>query len=55
MYSFQEGVFLSQIPEAEAQKSYAHATLNYKTKRQHARNSFGRLPLSYCDKTKGKS
>ena len=27
-------------PEAEAQRSYAHAALNYKTEREHASNSF---------------
>ena len=45
MASFQDlGVFVHHNPEAEAQRSIAQAALNYKTKRGHARNSFGPLP-----------
>ena len=35
--------------EAEVQRSYAHAALNHKTEREHARNSFGLLPQGYCE------
>ena len=35
--------------EAEAQRSCAHAALNDKTEREHARNYFGFLPQGYCE------
>ena len=40
--------------ETEAQRSYSHDTLNYKTEREreHARNSFGLLTQSYCEQKK---
>lgn len=41
MSTFQDlGFFLYNNPEAEAQRSYAYAALNYKTERVYARNSF---------------
>ena len=51
MSSFQDlGVFRPlDNPKAEAQRIYAHAALNYKTEREHARNFFGLLPQRYCE------
>ena len=37
------GFFVQNNPEVEAQRSYAHAALNDKTEKEHARNAFGRL------------
>ena len=50
MSSFQDlRVFCSQYnPAAEAQWSSAQAALNYKTDKEHPRNSFGPLPQGYC-------
>ena len=42
--------YVHNNPEAEAQRSYAHAALNYKTKSEHARNSFRLLPQGYCER-----
>ena len=35
--------FFHNKPEAEAQRSYTLAALNYKTEREHARNAFGQF------------
>ena len=35
--------------------SFAQAALNYKTEREHARNSFGPLPQGYCKRKPRKS
>ena len=50
MSSFQDlRVVCSQYnPAAEAQWSSAQATLNYKTDKEHPRNSVGPLPQGYC-------
>ena len=53
MSPFQDlGVFVHNNPEAEAQRSYAHAALNDKTEREHARNSCGLLVQCYCEQKK---
>ena len=50
MSSFQGlGVFVHINPDAEAQRRYAHAALNYKTESAHARNFFRLLPQGYCE------
>ena len=53
MSSFKHlGIFRYNNPEAESQRSYAQAALNYKTERQHslpALKSFGLLPQGYCE------
>ena len=46
MSSFQE---LEVHNNSEAQRSYTHDGLNYKTEREHAGNSFGLLPQGYCE------
>jgi len=39
-----QGFSVHKNPEAEAQRSSVQAVLNYKTEREHERNSFGILP-----------
>ena len=47
MSSFQDlGVFVQNNPEAEAQRSYAHDALNYKTTEREREP--GLTPLSFC-------
>ena len=48
MSSFKISGFFSvhKNPEAEAQRSSVQAVLNYKTEREHERNSFGVLLLT---------
>ena len=46
MSSFQE---LEVHNNSEAQRSYTHDGLNYKTEREHAGNSFALLPQGYCE------
>ena len=47
-----QGFLFHNNPEAEAQRRYVHAALNYKTGREHARNFFGLLPQGYCEQNK---
>ena len=49
------GVFIHHNPETEAQRSFAQAALNYKTKRDHARNSFGPVHQGYFERKSLKS
>ena len=49
------GFFVHNKPEAEAQRSSAQAASNYKTEREHARNSFGSLPQGYYERKNSKS
>ena len=56
MLSFQDlEYFIHNNPEAEAQRSYAHAALNDKTEGEYARNSFRFLPQGYCERKTPKS
>ena len=49
------GFSVQNNPEAEAQKSYAHAALNGKTERKHTQNFFGLQPQGYCERKTPKS
>ena len=54
MSYFQDlGVFrLQNNPEAETQRSYAHAALNDETERDPSSNSFRLLPQGICERKK---
>ena len=54
MSSFQD-FFVHNNPEAEAQRGPVQAALNYKTEREHTRNSFGLQSLDYCARKTPKS
>ena len=41
--------FVHNNPESKAQRSYAHAALNYR-QRESVSNSFGLLPQGYCER-----
>ena len=54
--SFQDlEIFRSQNSDAASQRSYAHAALNDKIERKHARKTFGLLPQGYCERKTPKS
>ena len=56
VFSRFRGFSFHNNPEAEAQMSYTFAVLNYKTESEYAAcNSFGPLPLSYCERKIPKS